>query len=65
MELTSDEKELLLNAAKQSILSVFGEAEKPEIDYKAYPILKDKYGAFVTLKIDNELRGCIGYLVAI
>jgi len=65
MELTKDEKEILLKSARQSILSVFGEADKPAIDYLAYPLLKQKVGAFVTLKIDEELRGCIGYIIAI
>ena len=65
MELTNDEKKILLKAARQSILSAFGEAEKPEINYTAYPLLKQKMGAFVTIKIDEELRGCIGYIVAI
>ena len=65
MELTNDEKELLLIAARQSILSAFDEAEKPEINYTAYPLLKQKMGAFVTLKIDEDLRGCIGYIIAI
>ncbi len=64
MELTNDEKEILLKAARQSILSAFGEAEKPEINYTAYPLLKQKMGAFVTIKIDEELRGCIGYIIA-
>jgi len=65
MELTNDEKEILLKAAKQSILSAFGEAEKPEINYTAYPLLKQKMSAFVTIKIDEELKGCIGYIIAI
>ncbi len=65
MELTYDEKEKILKAARQSILSTFGEAEKPEINYTAYPLLKQKTGAFVTLKINEELRGCIGYIFAI
>jgi AmmeMemoRadiSam system protein A len=65
MELTNDEKELLLKSARQSILSAFGESEKPSINYSAYPVLKQKMGAFVTIKIDEELRGCIGYIVAI
>jgi len=64
MELTNDEKEILLKAARQSILFAFGEGEKPEINYTAYPLLKQKMGAFVTLKIDEELRGCIGYIIA-
>jgi AmmeMemoRadiSam system protein A len=65
MELTNDEKEILLKSARQSILSVFGEVEKPEINYTAYPLLKQKVGAFVTLKIDGELRGCIGFIFAV
>jgi len=65
MELTNDEKEILLKAARQSILSAFGEAEKPEINYTAYPLLKQKMSAFVTIKIDEELKGCIGYIIAI
>jgi len=65
MELTNDEKETILTAARQSILFTFGEVEKPEINYTAYPLLKQKIGAFVTLKIDGELRGCIGYIIAI
>ena len=65
MELTYDEKEKILKSARQSILSTFGEAEKPEINYTAYPLLKRKTGAFVTIKIDEELRGCIGYIFAI
>jgi len=65
MELTYDEKEKILKSARQSILSTFGEAEKPEINYTAYPLLKQKTGAFVTLKINEELRGCIGYIFAI
>jgi len=65
MELTNDEKEILLKAARQSILSAFGEAEKPEINYTAFPILKQQMGAFVTLKINEDLRGCIGYIIAI
>jgi AmmeMemoRadiSam system protein A len=65
MELTNDEKRTLLQAARQSILSAFNEADKPKIDYKAYPLFKEKSGAFVTLTIDKELRGCIGYIIAI
>lgn len=65
MELTSEEKNILLKAARQSILAEFNEAGKPEIDYSNYPKLEEKKGTFVTLTIDKELRGCIGYIVAI
>ncbi len=65
MNLTDDEKKLLLSTARQSILSALNESTKPTIDYSAYPLLKQKLGAFVTLKINEQLRGCIGYIVAI
>ena len=64
MNLTDDEKDLLLSTARQSILSVLNESTKPAIDYSAYPLLKLKLGAFVTLKINEQLIGCIGYIVA-
>jgi len=65
MNLTDDEKKLLLSTARQSILSALNESTKPTIDYSAYPLFKKKLGAFVTLKINEQLRGCIGYIVAI
>lgn len=64
MELTDEEKRILLNAARESILEEFSECDVSKVDYKAYPKLKMELGAFVTLHIDNELRGCIGYIIA-
>jgi AmmeMemoRadiSam system protein A len=64
MELTNDEKELLLNSARQSIVAAFDNSSKPEIDYNAHPVFKQITGAFVTLKKNHELRGCIGYVIA-
>jgi AmmeMemoRadiSam system protein A len=64
MELTFEEKGILLKAARQSIQSVFGEAGKPEVDLEKFSKLKIKSGAFVTLTINNNLRGCIGYIFA-
>ncbi|GMR25514.1 MAG: AmmeMemoRadiSam system protein A [Ignavibacteria bacterium] len=65
MKLTNDEKKLLLSTARQSILSALNESTKPTMDYSANPLLKQNLGAFVTLKINEQLRGCIGYIVAI
>jgi uncharacterized protein len=64
MELTSEEKGILLRAARQSIQAVFGDAAEPAPDYDKFPKLKIKSGAFVTLTIKKNLRGCIGYIVA-
>ena len=63
MELSNDEKELLLKAARKSISSKFGETDLPQFDPADYPELKETLGAFVTLKINNNLRGCIGYMI--
>lgn len=64
MELSNDEKQILLKAARESILEEFSESEVTKVDYKAYPKLKMELGAFVTLKLKDELRGCIGYIIA-
>lgn len=63
MNISQEEKIILLKAARQSISSLF-DGKEPELpDYKIYPILKEKLGAFVTLTINKELRGCIGYII--
>ena len=62
MELSPKEKDLLISAARESIKSLFEKAIIPQIDYSVYPNLMLKAGAFVTLKIKNELRGCIGFI---
>jgi len=64
MELSIDEREILLKAARESILQEFSECDVTKVDYKAYPKLKMELGAFVTLKINEQLRGCIGYIIA-
>ena len=64
MELSQKEKEILLLTARESIKSLFGKADIPVVDYKVYPNLKINAGAFVTLKIKDELRGCIGYITS-
>lgn len=64
MELSIEEQNILLKAARASILEEFNEGEVVKVDYKTYPKLKMELGAFVTLHINNELRGCIGYIIA-
>ena len=62
MELTEEDKVILLVAARESIKTAFSESLPPTLDYNQFPNLKLKYGAFVTLRINNDLRGCIGYI---
>lgn len=64
MELSDDEKQLLLKAARNSISSKFGTSVLPQFDPAVYPNLNENLGAFVTLKINDELRGCVGYIIA-
>jgi AmmeMemoRadiSam system protein A len=64
MELTEEDKVILLSAARKSINSVFSEVYVKTPDYTQFPNLKRNYGAFVTLRINSELRGCIGYIFA-
>jgi AmmeMemoRadiSam system protein A len=63
MDLTKEEKRILLDAARKSIEAVFTKEEFSEPDFGLYPKLKSKAGAFVTLTIDSNLRGCIGYII--
>lgn len=64
MEITDKEKEILLFAARKSIESVFANEELERTEFKKYPNLNLHLGAFVTLRVENKLRGCIGYIRA-
>jgi uncharacterized protein len=63
MDLTYEEKKILLKAARNSIESVFAKIIIGEPDYEKYPVLKSHSGAFVTLTEFETLRGCIGYII--
>lgn len=63
MELSKEEKDILIKAAREAIRAELENKEMPAIDYSAFPQLKLKLGAFVTLKLEGNLRGCIGYII--
>jgi hypothetical protein len=63
MNISKEAKIILLKAARQSISSLFGSKEPEKPDYEKYPELKSESGAFVTLTINKQLRGCIGYII--
>jgi AmmeMemoRadiSam system protein A len=63
MELTAKEKEVLLDIAKKAIAAGINRKEIPELKIDSEN-LKQKRGAFVTLKKSGQLRGCIGYIKA-
>ncbi|MBN1382960.1 MAG: AmmeMemoRadiSam system protein A [Deltaproteobacteria bacterium] len=64
MTLKEEEKRTLLDMAKQVIRSALDEKDVPDFDIIS-PVLREKRGAFVTLKKKGQLRGCIGYIEGI
>jgi len=61
--LLPEEEQLLLRIARDTLEASVCRDES--IDLNDYPLteaLKEKHGAFVTLRNQGELRGCIGYI---
>jgi len=57
-ELAADERALLLDVARQAILARLDGERVPPLPHA--PIAEQLGGAFVSLHVDGELRGCIG-----
>lgn len=60
--LSREEEQLLLRIARESLLVYLSEERR--IDLSAYPLTpetRERHGAFVTLRLSGELRGCIGH----
>lgn len=61
--LNKSEQGVLLFGAREALRTLFDpEYPYPCVQYKSYPALLNRNGAFVTLYLDNQLRGCIGYV---
>ncbi len=60
LPLAKDQERFLLSLARQAVEHYLKAGEKLRIKVED-PVLKEKRGAFVTIKVDGELRGCIGY----
>jgi hypothetical protein len=60
MTLTENDKRTLLKFARQAIQAEFDRTTERE--QVIPPTFAEQAGAFVTLKIENELRGCIGFI---
>jgi len=58
--LTKEEKKYLLQLARRSITNFLKNRRMLEEEVEN-PKLRQKQGAFVTLKVNGQLRGCIGY----
>ncbi len=57
--LTQEEKDYLKALVRKSILCRFNQKEE-EIPEPVTELLRENYGAFVTLNMNGNLRGCIG-----
>ncbi len=58
LTLTSDERAAFLSLARQSIFAHLTHAPRPHV---ASGTASQHLGAFVSLHVNGELRGCIGY----
>ncbi|MBZ5720145.1 MAG: AmmeMemoRadiSam system protein B [Acidobacteriia bacterium] len=63
--LTSGERRQLLDIARKSVESAVKDNKLYELPANLPPSLMRDRGAFVTLKENGDLRGCIGYMAAI
>ena len=64
ISLSEKEKQKLKKLAKEAIESFLKEKKIPKIELKEEEgeIFSKKFGVFVTLKKDDALRGCIGFV---
>jgi AmmeMemoRadiSam system protein A len=58
--LEKDEQEFLLRLARQTLEQYLKTGKRPKAKVENKKFL-EKRGAFVTLKVEGHLRGCIGY----
>jgi len=63
MMLSEEAQRKLIELARQAVEAVVRGEEVPRDEVK-HPELQGKQGAFVTLKTDGKLRGCIGRFVS-
>jgi len=63
-EIDREARKFLLALARNTIRSRFDALPLPSQEPEA-EVLREQRGAFVTLKIDRRLRGCIGHVVGV
>ena len=61
MDLTNEEKRILLKIARSAITSALENKTLPSLKFQS-EVLNRRSGVFVTLRIGEDLRGCIGYI---
>lgn len=63
MKISDEHKKILLSIARKTIQNSFEEVTMPKFE-KDDELLNSKSGAFVTLTLFGELRGCIGFITS-
>ncbi|MBM4054764.1 MAG: AmmeMemoRadiSam system protein B [Planctomycetes bacterium] len=66
LNFSEKEKNILLSLARNTLETYTNTGASPKIDILLFtqtPRLLEKYGVFVTLKKQGQLRGCIGYIL--
>ncbi len=62
--LSEDEGKYLLGVARETIKNKLGGIEEPQINWKEIPEkFQERLGTFVTITIEDSLRGCIGHII--
>ena len=64
MNISFEEKKVMIQIARDSIASIYDSKILTEIESSKFPILNTEKGAFVTLTKNHNLRGCIGYIIS-
>jgi len=64
MNISDEEKKTLLKIARDSIESIFSRGKLKKLNYDKDHLFNSYKGAFVTLTINDLLRGCIGYIIS-
>jgi len=64
MNLTAEDGKILILLARESISSILNN-RKIQIEPKVKSRFSESAGAFVTLTVDSDLRGCIGFTDAL
>jgi AmmeMemoRadiSam system protein B/AmmeMemoRadiSam system protein A len=65
VKFSENEKKQLISLARDNIKSLLYEKKRISVDKDKLPeVFRKPYGAFVTLKIDGSLRGCIGRFIS-
>jgi len=62
--LSEDEGKYLLGVARETIKNRLSNIEESQIDWKEIPEkFQERLGTFVTVTIEDNLRGCIGHII--